>query len=235
MILLTLGEKGGGAGASGWSCLQKGVHSTRKKLAAPTLALTFLQVTAINLSVVHQSRLEPSACPTGSFIPQSNARQLTALCDALQTCLTCPLPQDIMLGLLLSAVTAGIPPTAPSQTNDTAARNQVSRANFPHCQFFPLACCKLLFGLFLSLLELCICHMHYGTVFGHVAYKKCTCVCDDKLLQNGEALYLAGFTTSIVEYVGYATALYVRVTPALPCGYLPASFSIDLHLRCCSP
>lgn len=90
-----------------------------------------MQVTANNLSVVHQSKLEPFACSAGSAIPQGNTGQLTALCDALQTCLTCPLPQVIVLGLLLSAVTAGVPATAPSQTNDAAARNQVSHDILP--------------------------------------------------------------------------------------------------------
>lgn len=90
------------------------------------MALAFLQVTANNLSVVHPSKLQPPASPSGSWLPKGNTGHLTALCDALHTCLTCPLPQDIMLGLLLSAVTAGVPATAPSQTNDTAARNQVS-------------------------------------------------------------------------------------------------------------
>lgn len=77
---------------------------------------------ANNVSRMHLSWLDPSLDP-----PQSNGnhRQLTALCDALQVCLCCPLPQDTILALLLSAATAGVPATEPSQTNATAARNQV--------------------------------------------------------------------------------------------------------------
>lgn len=84
-----------------------------------------LQVTANNLSVVHPSSLEPPTSPSDSLLSKGPTGQLTALCDALQACLTCPLPQDIVLALLLSGVTAGVPATPPSQTNDTAARNQV--------------------------------------------------------------------------------------------------------------
>ncbi|KAL3137712.1 hypothetical protein ABBQ38_004979 [Trebouxia sp. C0009 RCD-2024] len=84
-----------------------------------------IQVTANNLSVVPPSGLEPPTPQSDSLLPRGPVGQLTALCDALQACLTCPLPQDIMLALLLSGVTAGVPATPPSQTNDTAARNQV--------------------------------------------------------------------------------------------------------------
>ena len=84
-----------------------------------------LQVTANNLSVVHPSGLEPPTPPPNSLLLRGPTGRLTALSDALQACLTCPLPHDIMLALLLSSVTAGVPATPPSQTNDTAARNQV--------------------------------------------------------------------------------------------------------------
>ncbi len=81
-----------------------------------------MQVMASSLSVVQLSIVEPDLHPP----PQWNQdRLLDALCDRLEACLTYPMSHDLMLALLLSAVSAGVPVTAPTQTSDTAARNQV--------------------------------------------------------------------------------------------------------------
>ena len=85
---------------------------------------------------MHLSWLDPPSDPPQS---KGHQRQLTALCDALQACLNCPLPQDIALALLLSAATAGVSATAPSQTNATAARNQVMNA-LASCTASPVLC-----------------------------------------------------------------------------------------------
>lgn len=98
-----------------------------------------LQVTANNISVVRLSGLDAPSSQSDPLLPKGGHRQLSALCNALQACLSCPLPQDLILALLLSAVTAGVPAIPSSQANDTAARSQV---NFLKC-FLP-PCCKCL-------------------------------------------------------------------------------------------
>ena len=87
-----------------------------------TTGCLLAQVAANNLSLVQLCNLEPRL-----WVPTrwSQDRLLSSLCDSLQLCLTYPLPQDLMLALLLSAVSAGVPTTAPTQTNAAATRNQV--------------------------------------------------------------------------------------------------------------
>jgi len=81
-----------------------------------------VQVMASSLSVVQLSSVEPAL----GLPPQWNRDTLLdALCKSLEACLTYPMSHDLMLALLLSAVSAGVPVTAPTQTSDTAARNQV--------------------------------------------------------------------------------------------------------------
>lgn len=53
-----------------------------------------------------------------------------------------------MLALLLSSVTAGVPATAPSQTSDAAARNQVSHKNIS--QLFSLFSTKFILFICMS-------------------------------------------------------------------------------------
>lgn len=80
------------------------------------------QVAANNLSIVQPCSLEPDLWP---HTPWTHDRLLSGMCDSLELCLTYPLPQDMMLALLLSAVSAGMTTTAPTQTNAAAVRNQV--------------------------------------------------------------------------------------------------------------
>ncbi|KAL0053065.1 hypothetical protein WJX82_000403 [Trebouxia sp. C0006] len=99
---------------------QASVNSQPSKANSKLLGDT--QVMASSLSVVQLSIVEPDLHPP----PQWNQdRLLDALCDRLEACLTYPMSHDLMLALLLSAVSAGVPVTAPTQTSDTAARNQV--------------------------------------------------------------------------------------------------------------
>lgn len=81
-----------------------------------------VQVMASSLSVVQLSSVKPAPGPPTQW---SRDRLLDVLCDSLEGCLTYPMSHDLMLALLLSAVSAGVPVTAPTQTSDTAARNQV--------------------------------------------------------------------------------------------------------------
>ncbi|KAL0033805.1 hypothetical protein WJX77_005727 [Trebouxia sp. C0004] len=81
-----------------------------------------VQVMASSLSVVQLGGIESAlSLPT----QWSHDRLLDALCNSLEACLTYPMSHDLMLALFLSAVSAGVPVTAPTQTSDTAARNQV--------------------------------------------------------------------------------------------------------------
>ncbi len=81
-----------------------------------------VQVMASSLSAVQLSSVEPALSPPTQW---THDRLLDALCNSLEACLTNPMSHDLMLALLLSAVSAGVPVTAPTQTSDTAARNQV--------------------------------------------------------------------------------------------------------------
>ncbi len=81
-----------------------------------------MQVMASSLSVVQLSSVDPALdLPTH----WNRDRLLDALCNSLEARLTHPMSHELMLALLLSAVSAGVPVTAPTQTSDTAARNQV--------------------------------------------------------------------------------------------------------------
>ncbi|DBA93225.1 TPA: hypothetical protein ACH3X2_003521 [Trebouxia sp. C0005] len=80
------------------------------------------QVMASSLSLVQLSSVEPVL---GLPTHWNRDRLLNALCNSLEACLTYPMSHDLMLTLLLSAVSAGVPVTPPTQTSGTTARNQV--------------------------------------------------------------------------------------------------------------
>ncbi len=82
-----------------------------------------VQVTANNVSVIQLSGLQPVLCPVNQL---RHDRLLTGLCDRLEACLNYALPQDLMLALLLSAASVGVPTTGPTQSSDAAVRNQVN-------------------------------------------------------------------------------------------------------------
>ena len=79
---------------------------------------------ASSLSLVQLSSVEPVL---GLPTHWNRDRLLNALCNSLEACLTYPMSHDLMLTLLLSAVSAGVPVTPPTQTSGTTARNQVCR------------------------------------------------------------------------------------------------------------
>ena len=81
-----------------------------------------MQVMASSLSVVQLSSVEPALGPPTQW---NRNTLLDTLCNSLEACLTYPMSHELTLALLLSAVSAGVPVTAPTQTSDTAARNQV--------------------------------------------------------------------------------------------------------------
>lgn len=91
---------------------------------------TGLQVKANNIIKVHPSSLlSPPPQP-----PQlvASGGLLTALCGALDQCvaaqtsgLSCSLPQNLQLALLLSAASAGVPASLPTKGLSSASRNQV--------------------------------------------------------------------------------------------------------------
>ena len=89
--------------------------------------MTYFQVVANNVTVVQFSDLGMAAYPVepnGSLRWRAHT-SLSHMCQAVWATLGHPLSEDLTLALLLSAASAGVPVSTPTQTNDAAIRNQV--------------------------------------------------------------------------------------------------------------
>ena len=89
-----------------------------------------MQVTANNIRKVHMRDL---LLPPRRALPLAPSQLLSGLCGLLDQFLMAntssakyPLPQNLQLALLLSAATAGVPASHPTQGQSTATRNQVN-------------------------------------------------------------------------------------------------------------